>query len=205
MEVRLISLLALLTAAVMIVLVLLSKNQISKRFNEIIEGNLDLVQQQRFNPNTYFNGVQFRLLQVRFVKEILDEKKAWLTGVSNQAQPLLVKKYISTNMYLGNGKEDHGYTDYNTHNQFLESLLQSGIVGLVSYGSIFLSLIALMIRRKSRELFFVACILLAYSLNESVLERQYSIMMFTFFPLLVYFGTRKKRDSSPGKITLQRS
>ena len=201
---RLISLIALLTGIVTIIFVLLSKNQVSKRFNEIIDGNLYLVEQKQFNPGIYFNGLQFRLLQARFVKEILDEKKAWLTGVSNEAQPLLVKKYISTNMYLGDGKKDHGYRDYNTHNQFLESLLQSGIVGLVSYGFIFLSLISLMIRRKSRELFFVASVLLAYSLNESVLERQYSIMIFTLFPLLVYYGTRKNRGSFPRRIARQR-
>ncbi len=98
-------------------------------------------------------------------------------------------------MYLGNGKDDHGYTEYNTHNQFLESLLQSGVFGLIAYITIFASMIRLAVKRKNRELTFIIALLLAYSLKESVLERQYGIMIFTFFPLLFYFGKKKKISS----------
>ncbi len=192
LQLRTISLVAMVAALAMMSFVIFTKNQVSKRFNEILDSNFSLVSQQKFNPGIYFNGVQFRLLQVRFVTEILNEKNAWFSGVNTDAQKLLVQKYISTNMYLGDGKDDHGYTEYNTHNQFLESLLQAGVFGLLAYIFIFVAMIRMAVKRKNRELTFVIALLLAYSLNESVLERQYSIMIFTFFPLLLYFGKKKK-------------
>lgn len=203
-KVRFISIIALFTGIAMIALVLLTRNQVSKRFNEIIETNMDLVSQRNFNPGIYFNGVQFRLLQWRFTKEILTEKNAWVTGVADDAQNLLDKKYISTNMYLGHGKyaKDHGYLGYNTHNQFLESLLQTGIAGLVTYIFVFATLILLAIRGKRPMLSFVVALLLAYSLNESLLERQYSISIFTFFPLFIYYGARTRIRGSAGSSTV---
>jgi O-antigen ligase len=182
----------LFASLALIIIVLTTSNRISKRFNEIIHTNLSLIKQKTFDPGIYFDGIQFRLLQWRFVKEILTEKNAWLTGVSDNAQPLLDEKYISTRMYIGNGTAaNRGYLDYNTHNEFLESLLQSGIPGLICFTFICLFMIQLLIRRWSRELFFIVAILLAYSLNESLFQRQYSITIFTFFPLFAYFSTAK--------------
>ncbi|MFT3909401.1 MAG: O-antigen ligase family protein [Ferruginibacter sp.] len=194
---RLPALAILVTGLLMIVLVLTTKNQVSKRFNEIIHTNMDLVQQKQFDPGIYFDGLQFRLLQWRFVKEILTEKNAWLTGVSDDAQILLDKKYVDTHMYQGNGTgTDRGYLGYNTHNTFLEALLQSGVIGLAAFVLICIAIIQLVVKKKGRELFFVVTLLLAYSLNESMLERQYSITIFTFFPLFLYFsiGSAAKRS-----------
>jgi O-antigen ligase len=200
-KIRLVSILALFAGLLMIVFVLVTNNQVSKRFNEVIDSNMDLVSQEKFNPGIYFNGVQFRLLQVRFVTEILNEKNAWLTGVSANAQNLLIEKYRSTNMYMGDGKDDPGYSRYNTHNQFLESLLESGIPGLIAYSFIVMAMVWMTIRKKSRVLGFTIAILLAYSLNESVLERQYTLIIFTFFPMFFYFTERGKKykNSVSGK------
>ena len=182
----------LVAGLTMMVFVLSTNNKISKRFNEIIDTKLDLIQQETFDPGIYFDGLQFRLLQWRFVKEILNEKKAWLTGVSDDGQKLLDEKYISTHMYTGDPKiGDRGYLEYNTHNQFLQALLQSGIFGLAAFAFMCLAMIRLVVRRKSRQLFFVVALLLAYSLNEALLERQYSITIFTFFPLFIYFSSEK--------------
>jgi O-antigen ligase len=93
-------------------------------------------------------------------------------------------------MYTGDGKStDRGYLDFNTHNEFLESLLQSGIAGLLLFTFIVVSIVQLAIRRSSADLIFTVAILLAYCFNESILQRQYSITIFTFFPLFIYFST----------------
>ncbi len=183
---------SLFTGLAMIILVLSTQNRISKRFNEIRSGDISLIKQQSFNPGIYFNGIQFRLLEWRFVKEILTEQDAWLTGVSDKAQLLLDKKYTSTNMYIGDGTSaDQGYLGYNTHNQFLESLLRSGIPGLLVFILICFAMIRLAIIKKSRELTIMIMILLAYCFNESVLETQYGITLFTFFPLFIYYGSKQ--------------
>ncbi len=154
---------------------------------------MNLIQQQNFDPGIYFNGLQFRLLEGRFVKEILTEQRAWLTGVSGDAQILLDKKYISADMYIGDGiTADRGYLGYNTHNQFLESLLQSGIIGLLAFILVCYTMLRLAIGRKNRELTIISILLIAYCFNESVFETQYGISLFTFFPLFLYFGTAHK-------------
>ena len=186
---------SLLSGLVMIILVLSTQNRISKRFNEITSGDINLIQQQNFDPGIYFNGLQLRLLEGRFVKEILTEQHAWLTGVSGDAQILLNKKYISAHMYIGDGiTADQGYLGYNTHNQFIESLLQSGIIGLLTFILVCYTMVRLAIRRKNRELTIITILLIAYCFNESVFETQYGITLFTFFPLFLYFGTALTRD-----------
>jgi O-antigen ligase len=187
-DIRLITISSILTC-ITITVVLLTTNPVSKRFNEIISGNISLVSQPNFTPGIYFNGLQFRLLQWRFVSEILNENHAWLYGVTpGDAQTLLDRKYISTNMYLGEDNAS-GFLRYNTHNQFLESTLQSGILGLLSFIAICYSLIKLAVVKKSMLLSSVVILLILYGLNESYFETQYGIILFTFFPLFFYYGS----------------
>lgn len=165
--------------------ILLTQNPISRRFNDILHGNIAVIQQPSFGPGYYFNGVQFRLLQWRFVKEIMQENKAWLFGVTPaRAQTLLNQKYLSTHMYAGKpGSADHGFIGYNTHNQFLEALLQTGLIGLICFMVICFEMVRMAVQQKSRLLSALVILLLAYSFSESVLETQYGLVIFIFFPL----------------------
>ena len=169
-------------------LVLVTKNPVSERFFEIVQGDMGLIKKEKFDPGIYFNGLQFRLLQWRFVPEILTEKKAWFAGVtSGDKQVFLDQKYVSENMYIGEpSRGDRGFLGYNTHNQFLESLLQSGIIGLIFFLLICAGLIKMMLEKKNREMSFITILLLLYSFTESVFETQYSILIFLFFPLFFY-------------------
>ena len=192
---RLIIFISLFVGLAGIAIVLSTQNKVSSRFREIVYGDTKLIQQQNFNPGIYFNGLQFRELEVRFVKEILTEQHAWLTGVSDDAQPLLDKKYTGTHMYIGDGiSADRGFLGYNTHNQFLESVLRSGIPGLLVFILVCFTLILMAFRRKNNELSFIVLILIAYCFNESVFETQYGITLFTFLPLFLYYGTGKGPD-----------
>jgi O-antigen ligase len=172
-----------LTAALFV-----TKNPVSKRFNEIIKGDVNFIRQKRFAPGDYFNGLQFRLLQWRFVSEILTENKAWLAGVSSgDAQGKLNEKYISENMYVGEEwRHDRGFLGYNAHNQLLESLLQNGVIGAMLYLLIFLTLLKIAWKQKRSLGSFVILMLLLFSFSESVFESQYSLLIFTFFPLFFY-------------------
>lgn len=171
-------------------IILFTQNPVSRRFTDIMHGNVGIIQQQSFRPGDYFNGVQFRLLQWRFVKEILQENNAWFFGVTPAgAQRLLDQKYVSTHMYTGvTGTGDHGFLGYNTHNQFLEALLQTGIIGLICFMMICFEMIRRAVKQKSRVLTALVLLLLAYTFNESVFETQYGLVLFTFLPLYFYFG-----------------
>lgn len=176
------------------VLIFSIPNPINSRFREIFRTNFSLLKKETFSPGNYFNGLEFRLLQWRFVPEILQEKNAWLKGVSpGDAQKLLDQKYIATNMYIGTPERgDNGFLGYNTHNEFLESLLQTGCIGLVLFLLIIGSLLKMLWERKQADLSFVTAILVIYSFSESVFETQYSLFIFLFFPLFFYRGGDSK-------------
>jgi O-antigen ligase len=172
--------------------ILISNNPVSKRFDEIIKGDLSVIKQERFDPGDYFGGLQFRLLYWRFVPEILSEKKSWLTGTGPaNSQSILDKKYVEKNLYIGNpSKGDKGFLGYNTHSQFLESLLQSGLIGLIIFIFICFTLIKMIWLAKDRMMTFVTLLLLVYSLIESLFETQYGILLFLFFPLFFFHGKK---------------
>ncbi len=167
--------------------VLTPRNPVSKRFYDILKGDVGVIGRDKFNPGMYFNGIQFRLLQWKFTAEILNENRSWLTGVGpGNAQHFLDQKYISTNMYIGDrARGDHGFLGYNTHNQFLETLLKTGVPGLVALLFICIALIKIARQKKKRELSFIIALLLTWLFTESVLERQYGIVIMTFFPLFL--------------------
>jgi hypothetical protein len=176
--------------------ILFTKNPISRRFNDITHGNIGIIQQPSFGPAYYFNGLQFRLLQWRFVKEIMQENKAWLFGVTPaNAQAKLDQKYLSTHMYTGeSGRSDHGFLGYNTHNQFLEALLQSGVIGLLCFLVICVEMVRMAIQQKSRLLSALVILLIAYAFSESVFETQYGLILFIFLPLFFFFGQRDQAE-----------
>ncbi|MFI5186235.1 MAG: O-antigen ligase family protein [Chitinophagales bacterium] len=173
-------------------IILFSKNPINNRFKEIADTDFDFLKKEKYDPGLYFNGLQFRMLQWRFVPRILIEKKAWLTGVSlGDAQSDLDQKYISANIYIGTkARHDKGFIGYNTHNEFLESLLQTGIPGLLAFLLVTGALIKMILKQKKAELSFVTILLIIYSLNESVLESQYSLYIFLFFPAFFYLNKK---------------
>jgi len=166
-----------------------TRNPISTRFKEIIRTDFSLLEKEKFNPGIYFNGLQFRLLQWKFVPDILNEEKAWLAGLGlGDAQDHLNQKYIAKNMYTGTAERgDKGFIGYNTHDQFLESLLQTGLIGGLLFLMVCWSLITMAWQRKRADLSFVTILLIIYSLSESVFETQYSLFIFLFFPLFFYF------------------
>lgn len=168
--------------------ILLTNNPISQRFTDIFRGDIRFFMQDKFDRADYFNGVQFRLLQWRLVSEILTENNAWVTGVGpGDAQHLLDKQYISRNMYQGDPAipGSRGYLAYNTHNQFLQSLLQTGIIGAAVFLLITFCLARIAWRSRNYLYMFIVGLLIVYSLVESVFETQYGILLYTFFPLFM--------------------
>jgi O-antigen ligase len=184
---------SIIALAVFSLFVFFTKNRISNRFEEIVQTDFNFIKRERFNQGDYFNGLQFRLLQWEFVPAILNEKKAWLFGVSpGDAQDYLNQKYKSKNMYTGTlARGDKGFIGYNTHDQFLESLLETGVVGSLLFLLICWSLVKMIIERKNAELSFATTLLLIYSFSESVFETQYSLFIFLFFPLFFYLPKNK--------------
>jgi O-antigen ligase len=190
--------------ALAVVLIFVTKNPISHRFSEIVSGNVKIVAQDSFKQSDYFNGLQFRLLQWKFVPEILTENKSWWIGVSaGDAQHLLNEKYISKHMYSGDPvRGSRGYLVYNTHNQFLQTLLQTGIIGLIVLLAFCFFLIKLTVQLKTRINSAVVLLLMIWLFTEAAFETQYGILIFTFFPL--FLMAEDVRSKPPAKANLLR-
>ncbi|HET9429632.1 MAG TPA: O-antigen ligase family protein [Chitinophagaceae bacterium] len=163
----------------------LTPNPVSNRFYEIAHGGLDLVSQDQFTPGHYFNGLQFRLLQWKWVPSILFENNAWVLGVSpGDAQFMLDQTYVSKHMYTGDlSRGDHGYLGYNTHNQYLQTLLQNGILGLTILVFLYMCLVRLAFQSRNWIAVIITLLVFIYGFSESILETQYGMLLFLFFPL----------------------
>jgi O-antigen ligase len=178
---------------------MLIRNPVSTRFYEITGGDPGLIKKTRFDPSDYFNGLQFRLIQWRLVKDILAENNAWLTGVGvGDAQEMLDGQYKQKNMYTGvAGTNDRGYLSYHTHNQFLQACLQTGIPGVLIFVVICFALIRWARQKKNWETTTILALLITWSFSDAVFESQYGIVIFTFFPLFLCLGRQKSRKPEP--------
>jgi O-antigen ligase len=174
-----------LTAAIVF-----TDNFVRKRFVNLFEGNMQLLKQDKFNTGTAFTGLEFRILLWRFTYEILDENKAFINGVGPpDSQQHLVKKYLSMDMYPGDpAKGDHGYLAYNCHNQFLQTTLQSGIIGLIILFSLCFMLVLRTVQQANPVLTSMIFVIFAFFMIESVFERQYGMILCTFFPLIYLYS-----------------
>jgi len=153
---------------------------------------ISFIKQGKFNAGDYFNGVEFRLISWRFVYEILNENHRWLVGVSpGDAQDFLDSKYRKLEMYTGSSAEDNkGFLGYHTHNQFLQALLETGLAGLAVFTLICIGLLGLARKSGSRMMTMLAILLFCYCFSDAVLKSQYGIILFVFFPLFIYKGTK---------------
>jgi O-antigen ligase len=178
---------AIIVAAVSVLAA--TDNPISARYRDMA-GDLAIVKQKQFNPNIYFDALQLRLLEWRFAFEIIGEHHAWLIGVSpGDSQDLLDEKYVQTNMYIGNPAEGphrhvRGFIGYNFHNQFLETFVRSGIIGLAALLAVFVAMFRAARRKGCREAWYTVLILAVFFIPEAPLTLQHGIFLFCFFPLL---------------------
>ena len=193
----------LLLTLMVITLTFTIKNPISKRFYEIAKGNIKIVTHDSFKKSDYFNGLQFRLLQWKFVGEILTEKKRWLIGVSpGDAQATLNEKYLAKNMYSGEtSRGDRGYLVYNTHNQFLQTVLQNGLIGLAVLMMICVPLLKLALQNKKKPGSFIILLLLAWLFTEAAFETQYGIVIFIFFSLFYQLDSQSSLLQTDGQYS----
>jgi O-antigen ligase len=173
--------------------IIFTKNPLRLRFEDAMSLDMEKFSSTDLSQ-AYFNGLEFRVIQWKLVVEVLNDHNSWLVGTSPaDAQAFLVEKYRDYHFYEGvAGTTNHGYLDYNAHNQFLQCLLQSGIVGLFGFLFICYVLIHMAIKKRSVQLTMLTILLIAFCLTESVLQTQKGIVTFTLFPLLLFFD-----NSSP--------
>jgi O-antigen ligase len=96
-------------------------------------------------------------------------------------------------MYIGNPADGphrkiRGYIGYNFHNQYIETLVRSGIIGLLALLVILGLLIGLVLKNPTMEAFFTVFTLILFFIPEAPLTMQHGVFLFCFFPLLLRYS-----------------
>jgi O-antigen ligase len=173
--------------------IIVSDNPVKDRYQDLERGEISMVKQDTFSTQTVFNGASIRLLQWRYANEIMHEHDAWLFGVtSGNSQDLLNAKYSEAHLFMGiPHTRTRGFTDYNFHNQYIETTVRTGLVGLATLLYICWLMIELAVRRRTAEVGFTILALLSISAVQSFLTLQTGVFAFVFMPLVLL--------SSPGR------
>jgi hypothetical protein len=183
-----------------------SDNPVKRRYQDLEHGGIDM-NQTTFSDSTVFNGAQIRLLQWRYAKQIMTEHNAWIFGVTGgDSQTLLNEKYAKAHMFMGRAHtKQRGFTDYNFHNQYIETTVRSGFLGLAVLLYLCWLMIALVSERRTAETAFTALTLLSICAVESILTLQHGVFAFAFMPIVLLYSPksqpREKKVSRPAPET----
>ena len=123
-----------------------------------------------------FNGVSLRLFIWRSAVQMLAEGHHWLVGISaGDSQDRLNQCYLDSGMSVG-------YLDYNFHNEYVEVLVDDGLIGLV----VLLAAFAVLSRKCGRTMegALVMLVIGVLAGTESILEMQQPLFLACFFPML---------------------
>ncbi len=159
-----------------------SSDQIEQRVLEEIEKTdvREVLTSEQFGQVYHWTGSGLRLFQAKCFYELLDSDKKYLLGYGFLAtQGKLTEKYQEYDLYPG-------FYSYNFHNQYLQTMADLGIVGLV----LILFLLYKGFRRALAEkspLFFVFILLITLiCITESLFWRQWGMVFFVTIYCLLY-------------------
>jgi O-antigen ligase len=96
--------------------------------------------------------------------------------------------------YTRIGEDQMARIKYNAHNQFLEVLVENGIIGLLIFVSIFLCMICLAWKDSNLLYFMFILISFMFFLFETVLYRLAGVSFFAFFSFLLIYSNQRKHS-----------
>lgn len=144
--------------------------------------------QKRFEPssieNTQIEDSEFRILHWKAVLETITYNNLLIGNGSGSNRDYLYKKYRE--FKLTAAYED----EYNTHNQFLEILLDYGFIGLTLFILMLAYILKRFIHSKDGLAISIFVVLLVFMLTESILVRHSGAIMFSLFILLFMIKTQ---------------
>jgi putative colanic acid biosynthesis UDP-glucose lipid carrier transferase len=160
-----------------------SFQKISARFNEIDRSQL-LESQHTINPATVFDGFSLRKELILLGLELKAEHSSQMfVGLGpGICQEKLNQKFIDKQFYLGeNAQEKTGFYNYNFHNQYLQTLLETGWIGFFSFLLLLLTPFIIVETVSRRVVFLLNGLFIIGFLTESFLSRQMGIVSYVSF------------------------
>lgn len=160
-----------------------SFQKISARFNEIDRSHL-LESQQTINPATVFDGFSLRKELILLGLELKAEYSSQMcVGIGpGICQEKLNQKFIEKQFYVGeNEKSKSGFYNYNFHNQYLQTLLETGWIGFFTLLLLLLTPFFIVETDLRRVVFLLNGLFIIGFLTESFLSRQMGIVSYLSF------------------------
>lgn len=134
------------------------------------------------------NGVHMRYLIWKAAKAAIQES-IWMGYGAGSSQEILNKQYEKMGFDAAAKSKKN---TYDTHNQYLQTWLDVGVVGFLLLISFFL-LAGYQAYRSNNELYFMFLALMALCFfTENLLSNQKGIVFFAFFNSLLYFSSKNK-------------
>jgi O-antigen ligase len=162
---------------------------------KVVKERISELQETELAPpiGVHFNSVNLRVAQLLCSKQLIQEN--WLIGVGiGDVQDQL------NGCYSGHKWSPALYErSYNTHNQYLQTFLSTGIIGFV----LLLVLFGMVLRFsiKSKNIIFASFIILFSfcCLTESMFEKNKGIVFFTFFSVVLMADSGSRKISAKPK------
>ena len=159
-------------------------NPFSRRYQELSPGRVSSSIQHEPISDASANAISLRLFMWRTAFEILEEHHAWAFGVTGgDSQGRLDQKYVDAGL-------SQGYLGYNFHNEYIEVLVHSGLIGWTLFMLAIAGLIVMTRITGTFEAVFTTVLILLLCFTESALEMQHGLFLNCFFPLLHYTAGR---------------
>jgi len=157
------------------------------------------------NSEIYEQNVQMVLdsIHVKYVNKYNDKVYKYITKKESQHNcDYSLLKYYLPEYQITKHCIKH---ELNAHNQFSDTIIAVGLIGLILLISFYLSPIYLWFKNKNFDIvFFSLLIIVAFnSLFESVFERQMGIMFFVFFYFLLFHGNFCQRTTDNSQQTIE--
>jgi hypothetical protein len=135
----------------------------------------------KFDGDDYFNGIAFRVYQIRIFKEMLQRDAIFFTGYGlNASLKKITEKGEEHNLYQSND-EQMTYSKMNFHNLYVEVFADLGIFGLL----VLAAMVGVNLKNSFNSKDFIhiafAILMIALFLTESFLWRQRGVVFFTIF------------------------
>ena len=160
--------------------VLLNVIKINERVNDEIQSNfVEVLTTEKFNHVYFWTGSSIRLFQGRVFWELLQQDKKWILGYGfNSSQEHIKTKHKKYNIYPG-------FKEYNFHNQYIQTIAELGLMGLIAFSIVFYFIVKNALETKSTWAFLMVLLFATVFLTESYLVRQRGIIYFLFYYCLI--------------------
>jgi hypothetical protein len=173
-------------------IILSNSSNIRIRFNPIKNSDILYILNTDEFPKYYiFTGERRRVLNAKIFLETISEPKIFFFGMGNGSSSIYLRDRV--NYYRRNFFAfDPNATPYNFHNQYMETMMDFGIIGLFLLLMVYFQNIKSAFLN-SNYLYLAFIILIGFSsLTESILERNKGIVFFAFFSNILLFLPDKK-------------